>query len=277
MNQKIKYGVYIANFSIFDSPNDYVELAVEAENHSWDGFFMWDHTIGSRGKPAAEPYTTLSAIAVKTERIFLGTTVTGLPRHKPWTLARQITTIDHLSKGRFILGVGLGAPEEYEMFHEPSDPIILKEKVEESLEIIIGLLRNKRFSFSGKHYQVNEVNFQPKPLQHPIPIWIGGEWPHKGPMKRAAQYQGVFPIHAGSDDILTPTDIVNILTYIKKYRPSLENFDVVMLMFTTGDKVKDAWIKNYIEVGVTWLVEVIYPGRGSKEEIFQRIRLGPPT
>ena len=277
MKKKINFGVYIANFGIFDSPTDYLDLAILAEQKNWDGFFLWDHTVGQRGIPASESFTTLSAIAAKTHSIKIGTTVTGLPRHKPWLLARQIATIDHISKGRFTLGIGLGGPEEYSTFNEENQPIILKEKLEESLEIIQGLFTQKQFSYQGKHYQIKNFGFQPKPIQNPLPIWVGGGWPHKAPMKRAARYQGVFPINGVSDDGLTSNDVKDILDYIKKYRDSLEEFDVVIFVYTTGKKEDDDWAKEYIDVGVNWLVEVIYPGRGSKEDIFNRIQIGPPT
>lgn len=278
MRKKINFGIYIANFDIFESPIDYLDLAVATEENSWDGFFMWDHTVGIPGKPASETFTTLSAIASKTNNIKIGTTVTGLPRHRPWNLARKVATIDHISNGRFIFGIGLGARDEYSPFNEENDNKILKEKVDESLQIIQGIFEKDHFSFSGKHYQLNDVSFNPKPKQKNLPIWVAGTWPYKGPFRRAAKFNGIFPLSADPDEIrLSPKEYQDIISFINQFRDPKSDFDVVSHMYTTGNKEDDAWISDYIDVGVNWLIEVIYPGRASKKEIFDRIKKGPPS
>src|SRR5205823_8167637 len=109
-------------------------LAREAEASGWDGFFVWDHiaTASSPGgqsvaaDPLIDTWVALTIVAMSTERIRLGPHVTPLPRRRPWKLAREAVSLDHLSGGRLILGVGSGAPlileAEFARFGEPSDP-----------------------------------------------------------------------------------------------------------------------------------------------------------
>src|SRR6266849_5046198 len=87
-----------------------VELAVQAEAAGWDGIFLEDYIThwSARDAPTCDPWIVLAAISQRTQRVRLGTSVTPLSRRRPWKLAREAVTLDHLSNGRFILGVGLG-------------------------------------------------------------------------------------------------------------------------------------------------------------------------
>ena len=107
----MNYSVSIHNFGDFADVRRLVELAKEAEDCGWDGFFLWDH-IHWNGPPMLDPWVALAAIASATSRIRIGTMVTPLARRRPWKLARETVTLDHLSGGRLILGVGLGSPPE---------------------------------------------------------------------------------------------------------------------------------------------------------------------
>src|SRR5690606_5789606 len=102
-----------------------IELAMLAESAGWDGFFLWDHIqLDADARPEVhDPWVLLGAVAARTERVRLGTMVTPVPRRRPWKLAREVVTLDHLSGGRAILGVGIGTPPEAEFgaFGEPSD------------------------------------------------------------------------------------------------------------------------------------------------------------
>src|SRR5712692_8091932 len=140
--KKIKYGLYVPNFGKASHPRTLVQTALEAERSGWDGFFLWDHLVEwEKRVPICDSFTVIAAIAMKTSRIRIGTTLTPLPRLKPWTVARQTATLDQLSDGRMILGVGLGAKEscDYARFGESEDNMVLAEKLDESVEIITGL------------------------------------------------------------------------------------------------------------------------------------------
>ncbi|NHJ19953.1 MAG: LLM class flavin-dependent oxidoreductase [Candidatus Lokiarchaeota archaeon] len=275
---KNKFGIYIANYGITDDPQDYIDLAILSENNGWDGFFLWDHVYLSSNKtqPFLDPWIILSAIAAKTKRVKLGTTVTPLARRRPWIIAKEVSTLDRLSKGRIILGVGLGAGSEFSNFGENTDPIIRREKLDESLQIIKGLWANKRFTFKGKHFNIKEVEFFPKPYQEKIPIWVGGIWPNKKPFQRAAKYDGVFPIKISGDENLSPNDYREIVNYLKQYRSSFGSYDIIKSITSTGIKDEDEWINNYLDVGITWFVESMWPGRYSLDNFKKRIARGPP-
>jgi alkanesulfonate monooxygenase SsuD/methylene tetrahydromethanopterin reductase-like flavin-dependent oxidoreductase (luciferase family) len=169
----VKFGISLPNFGSFGDLALLRDLAREAEERGWDGFFLWDHINWAR-QPTLDPWIALAAIATATSRICIGTMVTPLARRRPWIVARQAVTLDHLSRGRVILGVGLGFPAdtEYAALGEDPDDHVRAEKLDESLTIIDGLWSGEPFSFSGKHYRIEETTFLPRPLQRPrIPIW----------------------------------------------------------------------------------------------------------
>src|SRR3990172_5166253 len=154
------YGIYTPNYGAEMSARALAELAREAEEAGWEGFFIWDHIQVSKSlrAPVLDPWVTLAAIAVNTKRIRLGAAITPVARRRPWKLARETVTLDHLSNGRLIFGVGLGYQSgEFEDFGEEGDPKILAEKLDEGLDILAGLWSGEPFSYRGKHYQVNDV------------------------------------------------------------------------------------------------------------------------
>jgi len=253
----MKYGVYISNYALQGNPNKFVELAVAAEDAGWDGFFIWDHNYAGKDELIADPWITLAAIAARTEKIRIGTTVTPLPRRRPEKVAREVATLDILSKGRFILGVGLGgsSDNDFGKFGEDIDLKTRAEKLDESLSILEGLWSGKPFSFSGKHYNIDEVIFNPRPIQRPrVPIWCAGTWPIKAPFRRAARYDGVFPLGITGDMELE--DYSDAANYVKKLRGSMKDFDIVIIGQSTGDSEKDLWINESEALGVTWYLEV---------------------
>jgi len=278
----LRCGLYVPNFGKASHPRILVGLAVEAEKAGWDGFFLWDHLVDwKRSFPLTDSFTALAAIAMKTKRIRIGTTVTPLPRMKPWAVARQVATLDQLSNGRMILGVGLGTQEtcDYDRFGESADNRVLAEETDESLDIITGLWSGKPFSYKGKHYKVGKSLFLPTPVQKPrVPIWVGGFWPNKGPFRRAARWDGVLPLHLGPPIRPEPEDLRNILSYVKKHRVSQERFDTAIIGWGTGkDRSKNAKkITPYIHAGMNWWLESLYGERDSEERMRTRISMGPP-
>ena len=283
-------GVSLPNFNAFGDPLVLAQLARETEEAGWDGFFIWDHIVfDDIPRQIADPWVSLAAAALSTRDIRLGTLLTPLARRRPWKLARETVSLDHLSGGRLILGAGLGDPAkwEYGFFHEETSAKIRAEKLDEGLEILTGLWGAKPFAFHGKHYQLEEVTFLPAPLQSPrIPIWIGGFWPNRPPFRRAARFDGVCPI--GRDQPLTPQDWQDILSYIQAYRNQAGPFDAVHIGITPGDPARDAeTVAPYAAVGVTWWIEDISPYRYAHgwdqpwhddqiEQLKTRIRQGPP-
>ena len=277
------YGIYTPNFGAETTPLLLADLAAEAEEYGWDGFFLWDHMVYSRSQklPLYDPWVTLAGMAMRTNRIRIGTTVTPIARRRPWKLARETVTLDHLSAGRLILSVGVGDPDEadYGTFNEPTDRKVRAAMLDEGLEILNGLWSGKPFGFQGKYYQIKKCTFLPPPVQIPrIPIWVGGFWPHKRPFRRAAQWDGCFPLNSGGPFTPPPDTLRAIRLYIEQHRQSQAPFDLVIMGFTPGKDPKAARKKlaGYAGTGLTWWLESLYRWRNSIEGMRQRIRQGPP-
>jgi alkanesulfonate monooxygenase SsuD/methylene tetrahydromethanopterin reductase-like flavin-dependent oxidoreductase (luciferase family) len=256
------------------------ELAHEAEESGWDGFFIWDHIGAAWPPPVADPWILMAAMAMTTNRIKIGPIVTPVPRRRPSKLARETVTLDHLSNGRLVFGVGIGSDsgQEYSCFGEATDDKLHAEMLDEGLEVLTGLWSGETFSYDGKHYQVNEARFLPRPVQQPrIPIWVAGVWPNKKPFRRAARWDGICPIGTGGDGTLTPEDYREMLVYMKQNRQSDAPFDVLAYGHTTGeDRAADAdAVGPFAEAGVTWWQEG-FDWTHSVEQVRDRIRKGPP-
>jgi alkanesulfonate monooxygenase SsuD/methylene tetrahydromethanopterin reductase-like flavin-dependent oxidoreductase (luciferase family) len=174
-------------------------LARRAEEAGWDGLFVWDHIVHHKDvrREIADPWVLLTAAALATSRIRLGTMITPVARRRVSKLAREVTTLDRLTGGRMILGAGLGAPveDEYGTFGEPTDPKLLAARLDEGLFALNELWSGDPVTFHGDHVVVDDVTFLPTPVQRPrVPIWVGGNWPAKPPMRRAARWDGAAPI-----------------------------------------------------------------------------------
>ena len=119
----MRFGVDVPIKGEYFDPRVLADLAYAAEESGWDGFFVWDHISLGLSEAICDPWVALSAIALRTQRIRIGPMVTPLPRRRPWKLARETVTIDHLSSGRLTLGVGIGSPAdvEFESFGDEGD------------------------------------------------------------------------------------------------------------------------------------------------------------
>ena len=277
----VKFGIYSPNFGTGMEPGIMAELAVEAEAAGWDGFFIWDHVLYSKSQRLTilDPWITLSTIAVRTEKIKIGALLTPIARRRPWKLARETATLDRLSNGRLIFAAGLGAPvdAEYERFGEEGNEKIIAEKLDEGLDILTGLWRGKNFKYQGKHFQVSPTTFLPTPIQQPrIPIWIGGFWPNKPPIRRAARWDGVFPLKTGGS--IRASDINKIKEYISLYRKSDEPYDIIVTGKTPSEDPEktNKKIRPFIRAGLTWWLESIYGFRNDPDAMLKRIKSGPP-
>jgi alkanesulfonate monooxygenase SsuD/methylene tetrahydromethanopterin reductase-like flavin-dependent oxidoreductase (luciferase family) len=281
----MRYAVNVPNFEDYGDVRTVAALAADAEAAGWDGFFVWDHLafVKAWKLRIADPWMLLAGVAMATERLRLGPMVTPLARRRPWKVARETVTLDRLSGGRLVLGVGLGEPpeDEYGTFGEPTDAVVRAAMLDEGLEVLTRLWSGETVSFQGRHYQVDQVAFQPTPVQQPrIPIWVAGAWPRPGPLRRAARFDGSFPLKVdrqGELVRLDADDLRELLAIIRAQREHTGPFDV-MLGGTTPDDPTAARdvIEPLVEAGMTWWSETIDPRQGDLETWRRRVRQGPP-
>src|SRR4051812_12817194 len=160
-------AIFVAPFDELADPRLLAELAADAEAAGFDGFFLWDHIVyGAPVRDVLDPWVAMAAIAMRTERIVTGPLVTPIPRRRPQKLARETVTLDLLSGGRTVLGVGLGSDKYGELspFGDEAQPRELGRLLDEGLEKVV--------SYWGGA-------FTPAPVQQPrIPIWAAARWPN---------------------------------------------------------------------------------------------------
>ncbi len=277
----MQFGITIPNFGAFGDARVLADLAAVAEGAGWDGCFVWDHIRPSDPTMLlADPWISVTAMALATDRIRLGPLVTPLARRRPWQVARQAVTLDHLSGGRLVLGVGLGGDwqGEYAGFGEAGSNRQRGEMLDEALEVITGLWSGEPFTFQGAHYQLTEVPFLPRPLQQPrIPIWVAGIWPNTAPFRRAARFDGAFPIVERASFAALPDEIRSIHTLIAEHRQSDSPYDMVVHSESRGVS-PTALAENLAalaDAGVTWWLQTIDPTE-ALTGVRELIAEGPP-
>ena len=274
------HAIDLPNFGDYGDPQLLAELAGEAEDHGWDGFFMWDHIIAPDAMPVADTTVALAAIALKTRHIRFGPMVIPLPRRSPWKVAREAVTLDHLSNGRLILGIGLGGDwfAELSTFGLPLNDVMRAEQLDEGLAILAALMSGEEATHQGKHYTIKSTRFFPVPIQKRIPIWIAATWPRPRPFRRAAKYDGVAPISPDLETDLSVGQMHEVRTLIAKNRRSAAPFDIIQFGITAGrSREKDAdKVAAFAEAGATWWLEAPSPWKSTIAQVRERIRFGPP-
>lgn len=222
----MRRGIFVAPFDELSDPRLVAELARETEQAGWDGFFVWDHIVYSPPvRDVSDPWVTLAAVACATGRVRIGPMVTPLARRRIHKLARETVTLDRLSGGRLVLGVGLGGDRhgEFEPFGESGDP------VERGLLLDAGLERLTSY-WDGE--------LPPPPVQQPrIPIWVAARYPNRRPVRRAARWDGLFPI-----DLPGPDELAELVAEV----PAGPGYDVIVSI--PHDEDPAAWER----AGATW-------------------------
>jgi len=282
----MQYGLALPNGGPWGDARTLAELAQLAEDSGWDGIFLEDYIVwqSNQSVPTYDPWIALAAIAVQTKQIRLGTQVTPPTRRRPWKLARETVTIDHLSNGRLILGVGLGDTGEsvgsdvsFSHFNEVRNARERSQMLDEALAVLVGLWSGEPFQYEGQYYQVKEVTFLPSPVQSPrIPIWVGGGFPLRGPTQRAARWDGAC-LYKRKTHTLMPEDIYTLRDLVQAQRGSLESYDIAV----GGSPRRPDWeeerehIRALAVAGVTWWTEYLPPDSGDLEAVRRLIKRGP--
>jgi alkanesulfonate monooxygenase SsuD/methylene tetrahydromethanopterin reductase-like flavin-dependent oxidoreductase (luciferase family) len=267
----VKYGVIITGGPVHEQ----VELARLAEATGWDGVFTWDGIHVGDTIEVHDPWVLMSAFAMATERVRIGAIIQPLARRRPWKVAREAVTLDHVSNGRFTLCVGLGATDDagWSRVGEDADRRTRAQKLDETLAILAGLWSGKPFGFEGTHYRFEPMAFRPMPVQRPrIPIWVVGAWPSERSMGRAARHDGLMPNVLGGRP-LTRELIGQMRDWIAERRGSLDGFEIVVEGKTEPGATSEP--ARFAAAGATWWIE-------SNWETFdpadarRRIEAGPP-
>lgn len=248
----IKLGLQIPNFSygtgVAEIFPTVIAQAQEAEAAGFDSVFVMDHFyqlpgLGTPDQPMLEAYTALGGLATATERVQLGTLVTGNTYRNPTLLAKAITTLDVISQGRAILGIGTGW---YELEHDSlgyefgsfTDRF---NKLGEALQIILPMLEGQRPTFEGKYYRAKEAMAEPRFRDH-IPLMIGGSG-EKKTIPLAARHFDHLNIIAGFDELPRKVQVVkDRCEEIGRDPATLETSMLVVAIIDeniTGDVVPD--------------------------------------
>jgi alkanesulfonate monooxygenase SsuD/methylene tetrahydromethanopterin reductase-like flavin-dependent oxidoreductase (luciferase family) len=282
----MRFSVNIPCFGDFADPRAVGDLARTAEEAGWDGLFVWDHLVHGfhADRPFGDPWMLLTAAALSTSQLRLGTLVTPVARRRPQGLARQVATLDVLSGGRVTLGVGLGGPvdDEYGRFGDTTDPVVLAQRLDEGLALLPAFWSGRPVSHFGEHYTVDDVTLLPATVQQPrVPIWVGGFWPSRPPMRRAARWDGTVPLfREHRHGVVPPLDQVrDVLSYVGEQRGSLDGFDVVLGGVTSRSSAADV-VGPLAEAGATWWDERQLqrgPDLDSLAAVLRRVEAGPPT
>ncbi len=213
----IRLGLQIPNFSYGTGVEQLfptvLAQAREAESAGFDSVFVMDHfyqlpMLGDPDQPMLEAYTALGALATATERVQLGTLVTGNTYRNPALLAKTITTLDVVSQGRAILGIGTGwfELEHDQLGFEFGTFTDRFNRLEEALQIILPMIKGERPTFSGKWYQVREALANPRFRDH-IPLMIGGSG-EKKTIPLAARHFDHLNVIAGFDELPGKLEVV---------------------------------------------------------------------
>jgi alkanesulfonate monooxygenase SsuD/methylene tetrahydromethanopterin reductase-like flavin-dependent oxidoreductase (luciferase family) len=276
----MKYGIVITS----GDPGTAAGLAAEAEAAGWDGVFTYD-AIAIGDMELWDPWIVLAAIAARTERIRLGAMVFAPSRRRPWKLAREIVTLDHLSNGRLVVPVGLGALDDAG-FGNVGEPVEARARaglLDETLAIVDGLQSGEQFSFEGDHYRFGPMTFRPRPVQRPrVPVWVVGAWPHERSMRRAIGWDGLV-VQAMDPDgraATGPEILPEIVEWVHDARAGagLDGpFEIVVHGSTPADDpvAAAAIARAHEAAGATWWTEADWADT-SRDALRARIQAGPP-
>jgi alkanesulfonate monooxygenase SsuD/methylene tetrahydromethanopterin reductase-like flavin-dependent oxidoreductase (luciferase family) len=237
------FGLVASNIGSFSKPENVVQLAENAEAAGWESLFLWDHLAWVWDGPAADPWVTLAAVAVRTERLLVGTAVTPVPRRRPQVLALQVATLDELSGGRAVLGAGLGGNRrEFEEFGESFDTERRWKLLEDGLAMI-------RELWAG-------------PLgPREIPIWIGGN--SSRARRLAAVHDGWLPDSTSPEEMTMAPDAIRDET----------QREVAVMGYS--DAGQHDLHRAYADAGATWWLESLHEQRLAYDGMLARVSAGP--
>ena len=267
----MRFGIYVPTSGEYDVAT-LAALAREVEELGYDGMFLWDNILTTfDGSGILDDATVaLTAVVLATTRIHCGPLVTPLTRRRPWKVAKETATLDRLSGGRLVLGVGLGGTWDFAPFGEAAPGPERGAMLDEALQVLTACWRGTDVHLHGGHFTVDGARMLPVPVQQPrIPIWTAGYWPGRAPFRRAARWDGIAPLRRGELFAgLRPEEFAACLAFVGKHRTDSGPFDAVYFHTEPGGPGVD----EYEQTGVTWWLESTNPATESLAEFRRRLR-----
>ena len=263
-------ALWLPLFDELSNPMAVARLAAEAEEAGWHGVFVWDHL---RWQPpvthAADAWITLAAIATATEQVRLGPMVMPLPRRRPAKVAREPATLDRLSNGRLLLGVGIGSDRfgrELSATGEQLDDRLRGQMLDESLQILTAAWSGESVNHRGQHYTIDGVQFLPRPMQRPgVPVWVAGFAGNAKPLRRAARHDGYVPANLEHPDQLA--EIAATIAQLRQHTTAA--YDIAVGLPIGVDPFP------YVKGGATWWMPEFPPDAVSLDTVRGALRDGP--
>jgi alkanesulfonate monooxygenase SsuD/methylene tetrahydromethanopterin reductase-like flavin-dependent oxidoreductase (luciferase family) len=249
----LRHALYLPPFEELADPHVMVDLAVAAEGAGFDGLFLWDHVLRPPDEATriADVWVQLAAVAAATTTLRIGPMVTPVVRRRPAVLARQAVTLDHLSRGRLTVGLGLGVDHSGELsrFGEVVDARERGDILDEGADLLVRLWSGDEVVHRGPAFTADGVTFLPRPVQSPsIPVWLAARGAAIRPVRRAARFDGLFPIEVDADGLARMVDVV------VAERGSLEGYDIAVLAHPGVD------LPALAARGATWAMWSFLPG-----------------
>jgi len=265
----MNFGITLPNFGKYANKNEIIKIATAAEELGFDSIWVSDHVIipdshEGFGNVFYDPFITLSYVAANTSNTSLGISVIILPYRNPVVLAKMISTLDELSGGRIILGIGAGWLEkEFQALGISFNK--RGEMTDEYLKVLKTLWTQDNPSFKGKHFNFSDIKFLPKPIQKPYPpIWVGGG-SNKAIERAVINGDGWHPVG------LTPQELKEKLKYVNELllKHNKDNFTISLrrnLEINNNKNISEddtlrgpvkkiiTGIKEYKELGVDHMV-----------------------
>jgi alkanesulfonate monooxygenase SsuD/methylene tetrahydromethanopterin reductase-like flavin-dependent oxidoreductase (luciferase family) len=265
----VRHALSLPPFGALADPVALVDVAVAAEENGWNAVFLWDHLLRpvEQATQIADPWIMMTAVAMRTDRVYIGPMVTPIARRRPLKLAREVATLDLVSKGRLILGLGLGVDSGGELTRtaEELDPKVRGAMLDEGVRVLDTLLRGEHVVHRGTHYVVDGITLAPTGVRQPrVPFWLATRGDKLAPVRRAARYEGLCPT------VISPDRLAELLDVIERERGSLEGFDVAVM--TTPEHS----IEEFENRGATWAVHEMQPHH-SIDEIMTVVEGGPDS
>jgi alkanesulfonate monooxygenase SsuD/methylene tetrahydromethanopterin reductase-like flavin-dependent oxidoreductase (luciferase family) len=259
----VRWGLSISLSEELADPKALADVAAIAEEAGWDGVFVWDHLWNRTLAPFADPFVTLAAIAIATERITVGPLVTALPRRRPQLVAQSTVSLDRLSGGRMVLGLGLGVDRhgEYSAFDEPAaDDRARARALDDGIDLLKPMLAGEPVTGAGGRITTLASVQQPR-----VPIWIAGTTRYTAGPRRVHRHavEGLALVGA---DTWSPD---HVTTALEAGGLSAGEIDLALV----GGTHQDA--HALAQAGATWCIPEIMPGVTASDAV-ALARTSPP-